>query len=98
MILAYRPPGTPVTKDTTCLAHKTASLTGEGQPCQFPFVYLGRTYHTCIDRPAKVGEFWCPTRLLSNSEITDHSPYWGYCSESCAKKHLYELFPSRTNR
>jgi len=55
-----------------CLA-VTYGGSGGGQPCVFPFIYRGQTYHSCttVDRGNKK---WC-----AKTSNFDQGRIWGYC-------------------
>ena len=50
-------------------------------PCQFPFIFNGKTYDACTDVQDSDGRFWCSTKVdRSGKHISDN---WGYCSDEC---------------
>ena len=62
--------------DQTC---KTISGSNKNQECQFPFIFRGTEYNTCITGSRRQ-QPWCPTELDdSQSYITGK---WGYCDTS----------------
>uniref|UniRef100_A0A673IKC6 Matrix metalloproteinase-9 n=1 Tax=Sinocyclocheilus rhinocerous TaxID=307959 RepID=A0A673IKC6_9TELE len=48
----------------------------EGEPCQFPFTFLGNEYSSCTSEGRSDGKLWCAT--TSNYD-TDQK--WGFCPD-----------------
>ncbi|XP_037391777.1 matrix metalloproteinase-9-like [Pygocentrus nattereri] len=61
-----------------CPNRDTAVIGGnsEGEPCQFPFIFLGKTYTSCTSEGRGDGKLWCAT--TSNFD-TDKK--WGFCPD-----------------
>ena len=53
--------------------------------CVFPFVYQGKTYHSCIKWHEKAPPYprWCPTAVDLNNNFIDGDRHWGHCSDDC---------------
>ena len=58
---------------------RTTSGSHKNQECQFPFIFRGTEYNTCITG-SKRPQPWCPTEL--DSSQTYIRGKWGYCDTS----------------
>uniref|UniRef100_A0A3Q0R7D5 Matrix metalloproteinase-9 n=1 Tax=Amphilophus citrinellus TaxID=61819 RepID=A0A3Q0R7D5_AMPCI len=54
----------------------------EGEPCHFPFVFLGNEYNSCTSEGRGDGKLWCST-----TDNYDNDKKWGFCPD-----HGYSLF------
>ncbi|RXN03106.1 Matrix metallo ase 9 [Labeo rohita] len=61
-----------------CPNRDTAVIGGnsEGEPCQFPFTFLGNKYSGCTSEGRNDGKLWCAT---TNDYDTDKK--WGFCPD-----------------
>ncbi|KAJ8017198.1 hypothetical protein DPEC_G00015320 [Dallia pectoralis] len=62
-----------------CPNRDTAVIGGnsEGEPCQFPFEFLGKQFDSCTAEGRDDGKLWCAT-----TGSYDADKKWGFCSDS----------------
>ncbi|XP_043946177.1 matrix metalloproteinase-9 [Protopterus annectens] len=61
-----------------CPNRDTAVIGGnaQGEPCHFPFIFLGKTYDACTSEGRDDGRLWCAT-----TSSYDADQKWGFCPD-----------------
>uniref|UniRef100_A0A673YRU0 Matrix metalloproteinase-9 n=1 Tax=Salmo trutta TaxID=8032 RepID=A0A673YRU0_SALTR len=61
-----------------CPNRDTAVIGGnsEGEPCHFPFIFLGKKYDSCTSEGRGDGRLWCAT-----TSDFDADTKWGFCQD-----------------
>uniref|UniRef100_A0A8D2KTE8 Fibronectin type-II domain-containing protein n=1 Tax=Varanus komodoensis TaxID=61221 RepID=A0A8D2KTE8_VARKO len=75
------------TEEKALLSCPAPILELPGQPCVFPFSYMGRTFFTCTNENTEDSRFWCAT-----TGSYDLSKKWSYCADTspCAFPFIYQ--------